>query len=185
VQLAGGAADARLAITLDPRGGTMYQGIVALAGSSIAESIEHYLTASEQLASRLVLGVHDGDAFGLLLQRLPSSTVDDDAVWQRAQARLADAPAALRAAPDALALLHMLFPQDDVRVFPARRVRFRCRCTQGRAENALRIAGRAEVEAALAAQGQVDVTCEYCGRRYAFDRAAALALFAPPVAGTH
>jgi molecular chaperone Hsp33 len=36
-------------------------------------------------------------------------------------------------------------------------------------ENALRIAGPDEIEAALAEGGTVEVTCEFCNRRYAFD----------------
>jgi transcriptional regulator len=54
--LAGDIAKSRLAITLDPKdGGPLYQGIVALAASSIASMIEHYLATSEQIDSRLVL----------------------------------------------------------------------------------------------------------------------------------
>ena len=47
---------------LDPKdGGPIYQGIVALEAASVAASIEHYLTTSEQIDSRLVLAT-DGDA---------------------------------------------------------------------------------------------------------------------------
>jgi hypothetical protein len=54
--LAGDPAASRLAIMLDPKdGGPIYQGIVALEAASIAALIEHYLTASEQIESRLVL----------------------------------------------------------------------------------------------------------------------------------
>jgi molecular chaperone Hsp33 len=34
--------------------------------------------------------------------------------------------------------------------------------------NALRIAGRGEVEAAIAERGDVEVTCEFCNRNYTF-----------------
>lgn len=184
--LAGTPGAARLVITLDPREGNLYQGIVALTGDSIAASIEHYLDTSEQLQSRLVLAVDDGAASGLLLQRLPGSTDDDAALWTRAVARLPAAAATLaHAGNDALAFLGGAFPEDDVRVFAPRPARFRCKCSRERAQNALRIAGLAEVEAALAAEGQVEVTCEYCGRRYLFAPAEAVALFAPPRSATH
>jgi molecular chaperone Hsp33 len=70
-------------------------------------------------------------------------------------------------------------------VFRSRPARFACRCSRERAENALRIAGLAEVEAALAAEGQVEVTCEYCGRQYRFEPAAARALFDGPPRTRH
>jgi len=177
--LAGSPAAARLVITLDPRtSGSLYQGIVALDGDSVARSIEHYLTTSEQLQSRLRLDVREGEAAGVLLQRLPASTADDEAVWRRATTSLDDAELQVLHAAAPLDLLHALFASDDLRVFPARGARFACKCSQARAENALRIAGRDEVEAALADAGTVEVTCEYCGRVYRFDPVAARALFA-------
>ena len=179
--LAGSPAAARLVITLDPRSsGSLYQGIVALDGDSIARSIEHYLATSEQLQSRLRLDLRDGAAAGVLLQRLPASTADDEAVWRRATTRLGDGEPQVLHAAAPLDLLRALFPSDDLRVFPPRGARFACKCSQARAERALRIAGRDEVEAALADAGTVDVTCEYCGRVYRFDPLTARALFATP-----
>jgi molecular chaperone Hsp33 len=176
--LAGAASDARLAITLDPRdGGTLYQGIVALEGDSIAASIEHYLASSEQLPSRLVLASAQGAVAGLLLQRLPASTAEDAGTWDRATHAVTGAETALLAVHETPRLLQGLFPRDDLRVFPARGARFACKCSRERAINALRIAGRGEVEAALAEKGHVEVTCEYCGRQYDFDPPAARALF--------
>ena len=180
VALAGGPAHARLAITLDPRAaGTLYQGIVALEGPSIAASIEHYLATSEQLQSRLLLAVEHGAVRGLLVQRMPGSTAADEDTWNAVAARLAEpaARAALLADGDATTVLRRLFPMHDLRVFPARATRFACRCSRERAENALRIAGAEEIEAALADEGRVEVTCEYCGRQYRFEPAEARALF--------
>jgi len=187
VALAGGASQARLAITLDPRGaGTLYQGIVALQGTSIAASIEHYLATSEQLASRLLLRFDDGAAHGLLVQRLPGSSADDDETWTAVAERLSAAGAAdALGHGDAPDVLRRLFPTHDVRVFRSRPARFACRCSRERAENALRIAGLVEVEAALAAEGRVEVTCEYCGCRYRFEPAAARALFDGPPRTRH
>ena len=187
VALAGGPSQARLAITLDPRGaGTLYQGIVALQGTSIAASIEHYLATSEQLDSRLVLRFDGGAAHGLLVQRLPGSTAADDETWTTIAARLAKSDAAdALGHGDAPDVLRRLFPSHDVRVFRSRPARFACRCSRERAENALRIAGLVDVEAALAAEGRVEVTCEYCVRQYRFEPAEARALFDGPPRTRH
>ncbi|MGE5171370.1 MAG: Hsp33 family molecular chaperone HslO [Rudaea sp.] len=179
--LAGGARHGRLALTLDQRGaGTLYQGIVSLDTTSIAASIEHYLATSEQLPSRLWLLPEGDGVTGLLLQRLPGAEDGDAPAWPRLVAsadRALAAAARERAVPRALS---RLFPHDDVRVFRARPVQFRCRCSSGRVANALRIAGRAEIEAALEERGIVEVTCEFCGRRYTFTPAQARALFTNP-----
>lgn len=187
LDLAGGPSWARLAVTLDPRDeGAMTQGIVALEAGSIAELIEHYLTASEQVASRLALA-GDGDAIaGVLLQRLPGATALDDATWREIGAALDGADRfALGLAATSDAGLSALFPGRDLRVFRTMSPRYECSCSLARVEGALRIAGREEIEAALAEQGRVEVVCEFCGRQYAFDPAAARALFAPQPEGLH
>ncbi len=58
---------------------------------------------------------------------------------------------------------------------------FRCSCSRERVERALRIAGKAEIESILAERDDVEVTCEFCNRTYAFAPAEARAVFAPQV----
>jgi molecular chaperone Hsp33 len=55
--------------------------------------------------------------------------------------------------------------EDDWR----REARFRCRCTQQKVEEVLRLLGEEETRAACEEHGKVDVTCEYCGRLRTFD----------------
>jgi molecular chaperone Hsp33 len=165
---------------LDPKGaGQIYQGIVALEATSVATLIEHYLSTSEQVASRLLLATaDDGAARGLLVQKMPGANASDEAAWDRATRGVAAlGESAPFAASDAAALLRAAFADDDVRLFRPRRARFSCSCTAQRVANALRMIGRDEVESILAEQGRVSVTCEFCNRRYTFDAGEARALF--------
>jgi molecular chaperone Hsp33 len=184
--LVGDPRASRMVLTLDPKdGGPLYQGVVALEGTSIAALLEHYLAKSEQIESRLWLRAADGRACGLLLQRMPGAADVDAATWRRAAAAVDAAPAAFGAA-DAHALLAALFPDDDVRAFRARNPRFGCSCSRQRVAGALRLLGSGEVESILAERGGVGVDCEFCNRRYEFDAAEARALFeAPPAAVAH
>lgn len=184
-ELAGGPERGRLAITLDPGdGGPIYQGIVALEALSIAELIEHYLSTSEQIASRILLAAADGRARGLLLQRLPDAARFDEKAWQAAAMRVDGiAPADLLAASAVAPLLSGLFPEDDLRLFSPQPARFACRCSIERVAGALRVIGRAEVESILDEQGSVGIHCEFCNRRYAFDADEARAVFGEDGAG--
>jgi molecular chaperone Hsp33 len=176
--LAGRPDEARLAITLDPEDGPLYQGIVALEAGSVATLLEHYLASSEQLASRMALAVRDGRVGGLLVQRLPEAGDGDAEPWREASEAIdALAPETLVAADDPVEVLKLALPGRDLRVFQARTPRFACRCSSARVDQALRIAGRDEIEAALAEGGEVRVTCEYCGRRYTYTPSQARALF--------
>ncbi|HQR09904.1 MAG TPA: Hsp33 family molecular chaperone HslO [Casimicrobiaceae bacterium] len=189
-ELAGGATRGRMVITLDPKGrGTIYQGIVTLETASIAALIEHYLTTSEQLASRIVLAADAGRARGLLVQRLPGNDAamehETDETWTRASERVARIDPATLFAPGAPeALIAACFTEDDVRVFTPRTVSFHCPCSPERVKRALRIAGRPEIESILAERGNVVVTCEFCNHDYSFGPSEARAIFAtgvPPV----
>jgi molecular chaperone Hsp33 len=184
--LAGGPAHGRLVLTLDPKGaGTIYQGIVALESGSVAGLIEHYLATSEQLASRIILATDGQASAGILVQRLPGATEEDDVTWSRARDALDTlVPTTLLANIAATDQLAATFPEDDVRVFKAKPVSFACSCSRERVENALRIAGSAEIESILAERGDVEVTCEFCNRRYGFDPAEARAVFVPDTAGS-
>jgi molecular chaperone Hsp33 len=179
--LAGGPDHGRLVLTLDPKGaGTIYQGIVALESESVAGLIEHYLATSEQLAGRMVLATAGGAAAGLLVQRLPGASDHDNATWERARGALGRiATESLLGSASAADLLAHAFPEDDVRMFAGRPTAFGCSCSRERVENALRIAGAAEIESILEERGDVEVTCEFCNRRYTFLPPDARALFAP------
>jgi molecular chaperone Hsp33 len=183
--LAGAPGEARLSITLDPReGGPMYQGIVTLEAASVATMIEHYLATSEQVASKLALVAAGDEVTGVLLQRMPSSHHADDATWARVSRALAAAsPGAVVAAAAGNEGLAALFADDDLRVFAPVAPRFECRCSRQRVDGALRVAGRVEIEEALAADGRVEVACEFCAQRYLYSPEQARALFEADGAG--
>ncbi len=175
--------DGRFVITLDPKDGNQaYQGIVALEGDSIAEILQNYMTRSEQLDTRLWLAADDKSAGGMLLQKLPEQrqTQDEDA-WDRAVA-IADTlkPDELLTLP-ASELVHLLYHEEDIRLFEAEDVSFHCSCSRDNVARLLRMLGREEVNAILAERGDVEVHCEFCNQRYAFDRVDAEAVFSDAI----
>ena len=178
------ASNGRCVMTLDPRDGAqMYQGIVAMESGTVAEVLEHHMQSSEQLATRMWLAADGEHAAGLLLQKLPgagtgSGVGGED--WDRVTLLGSTVRPGELLALDGEALLNRLFSQEAVRLFAGHPLRFECGCSEMRVANALLLLGRTEIEQVLAEQGRVEVACEFCNRKYAFDRARALALFAQP-----
>lgn len=173
------AGDGRFVITLDPKDGNqVYQGIVPLEGDSIAEMLQSYMTRSEQLETRLWLAADDKQAGGMLLQKLPErdESLDADA-WNRAT-QLGDTvkPEELLGLP-AGELVHRLYHEEDIRLFDAQTVAFRCTCSRENVGNMLRMIGKAEVASILEEHGEVEVHCEFCNQRYVFDRVDVDAVF--------
>lgn len=171
--------DAHCAITVD--GEDMerpYQGIVAIEGNSLAQSLEAYYERSAQVATHLSLQCNAGVAGGLMLQRMPEGGTLDDDDWRR----LGLLAATLRAGDLAdgidTGLLSQLFAGDDLRVFKSRGALFRCRCSQRRVEDVLRMLGPDEAAEAVDADGRLEISCEYCGRVRRFNAADLQQLFA-------
>lgn len=175
--LYGRFGDGRLVITVDPgEGMERYQGIVPLEGANLAEALDTYLARSEQLATRLWLAADERRAGGLLVQRLPGNSPDADA-WNRVTTLSATITPAelLQLAPREV--MHRLFHEEDLRVFDAEPVSFRCSCTRERVENMLRRLGQQEVTTLLHEQGAITVNCDFCNQRYVFDSVDAAQLF--------
>ena len=178
----------RFIVVLDPKsrgaGQPAYQGVVPLEGGSVAEVLEHYMRASEQLDTRLWLQADAEHAAGLLLQRLPSDggasgTAETAAeTWNRA-CRLAETlkPGELLGI-DGATLVHRLYWQETLHAFEPLQVRWHCPCTRDKVAGMLRMLGQTEVNAILQERGEVDVTCEFCGKPYRFDSVDCAQLFA-------
>jgi molecular chaperone Hsp33 len=175
-ELVGGG---RFVITIAPNDVTQtYQGIVELSGDSVAAVLEHYMATSEQLETRLWLASDGAQAAGMLLQRVPGAAQHDPDAWNRA-VTLGDTVRAeeLLALP-ARQVIRRLFHEEDVRLFEARIVSFRCSCSRERVVNMLRMLGRGEIQSILHERGAVEVGCEFCNRRYTFDAVDAEQIFA-------
>jgi molecular chaperone Hsp33 len=193
----GGIADllgaGNITVTLETDDGAQrYQGVVAMAGQSLAESLQAYFESSEQLPTRLWLHADAQGASGMLLQRLPLANhspggagvevaaVDD--AWRRVQL-IGETltPGELRTLGDA-EILHRLFNEDDVRLFEPTPVYFRCRCSRERVGGMLQGLGEAETRSVLTERGEVEVRCDFCNRAYMFDAVDVAQLFNAGVA---
>lgn len=175
--------DGRFVITLDPKDGNQaYQGIVGLQGDSIAEILQNYMTRSEQLDTRLWLAADGQNAGGMLLQKLPEQHEPDADAWDRA-VQIAETlkPEELLNLPSA-ELVHLLYHEEDIRLFDAQAVVFRCTCSRDNVARLLRMLGREEVEEILVGSGDIEVHCEFCNQRYLFDRIDADAVFSDTLA---
>lgn len=179
--------DGRFAITLAPgKGGQAYQGVVDLAGGTVAACLEHYMRRSEQLETQLWLAADDTRAAGMLLQQLPGAGDGDPDGWNRIVHLGATLARRELLELDPEILLHRLYHEEDVRLFESRPASFRCSCSNQRVVAMLRMLGRDEVRSIIEERGTVDVTCEFCNKQYVFDPVDAEQAFAtetPAAAG--
>jgi molecular chaperone Hsp33 len=167
----------------------------------LSQVLEHYMLQSEQLDTRLVLAADDKIAAGLLIQRLPiegagnlagrrgagPSPNEDEIGINESFNRIAHLAATLTREElltlDADTLLRRLFWEEDLRRFEPlagkRGPRFACSCSRERVGSMLRSLGRAEIDGIVVERGQVEIACDFCGRKYGFDPVDVGELFTP------
>lgn len=167
-----------LVITIDPGPGSKrYQGIVELAGGSIADAIDDYLERSEQLPTRMWLSADEKRAAGLLLQRLPGETPEDAEAWNRLTTLASTITDEELTGLEQQEVIHRLFHEEDVRVFESQPIAFHCTCSSERVEDALRGMGHDEVMGIVKSEGAVEIACQFCNRHYRYDAVDAEKLF--------
>jgi molecular chaperone Hsp33 len=151
------------------RGGQNYQALVQATGDTLAIALERYFSQSEQLPTRLCFAGGDDRLRGLLIQRLPARDEDGDTEhWQHLQSLFGTlSPGELAATPTEDLMLR-LFPGEDIRVFQPRPVQLVCRCSHASISTMLVSLGRKELESLVLERGEVEVTCEFCGKSYRY-----------------
>ena len=171
-----------------------YVGTCNLISGEIAEDFAQYFTASEQQPSIVYLGVHENagtgfvtGAAGLLIQTMPYCP--DEAV-DRVMAvsdRISAMGTRLADGESLESILHDLFASLDAEYTARFSPAFVCDCTRERLERALLSIGKKELTEIIEQDGKAELTCQFCEKRYQFDREQLLALLAEAsdVGGAH
>ncbi|MCG3725838.1 Hsp33 family molecular chaperone HslO [Vibrio cincinnatiensis] len=169
-----------LVITIEPKKGERYQGVVGLEGDSLAQVLESYFLRSEQLKTRLWIrtGEHAGKphAAGMLLQVMPdgTGTENDFEHLEQLTNTVKDEELFSLAANE---LLYRLYNQEKVQLFTPQAVEFKCGCSRDRSASAIIAIDKEQINTILAEEGVVALHCDYCGTTYSFDSAQVAELF--------
>lgn len=164
----------QLAITIDPDEGQRYQGIVALEGASLAQTLDAYFEQSEQLKTRIWLAADGSRASGLLLQQLPPQINTDETqsrqFWEHVSTLAATATGPELLELETAVLAHRLYHEEALRLFETKTVQFACNCSLERSRNALSCLSHADLEELLTQTDTIDMDCEFCNTQYQFTR---------------
>lgn len=156
-----------------------YQGVIELKGPTLTACVEDYFRLSEQMpASLLTFQKRQDGQFrlaGLMLQQMPDKQnlpplMKEDAfetalvLMQSVQKR-----EIFEEKISAEQLLFRLFHANQLMIFPAQKVFFECRCSQEKVEKMLLSFSKEQLDD-MAQEGQIKVTCQFCGKEYVFNR---------------
>lgn len=163
-------------LTLQPKDGEQWQGVVPLEGEGIANMLMNYMARSEQLQTHIALAADENNIGGLLLQRLPEAELNDEA-WQHITTLAETLTATELLNLDAQNVLYRLFHETPPRVFAPESLEFACTCSRGKVSDMLLLLGGEEVGNAVAEEGSITVDCDFCNEHYTFDEQDVNALF--------
>jgi molecular chaperone Hsp33 len=178
--------EGHLIFTVDqPTTTERYQGIVALSGKTLAESLHHYFEQSEQLRASLVLFTRQNlnprqqtqknfyELGALFIQQMPLAQTQeswDSQQWEDLTTFISTVSVEELLNHDLTpeTLLHRLFWQEGVRLHPEKIAIMKCRCSQEKIANLLKTFP-VEDRQAMIVEGKIFVTCEFCNQIYDFD----------------
>ncbi|KAB7649030.1 Hsp33 family molecular chaperone HslO [Polymorphobacter fuscus] len=172
--------DGHLAITLHQTAASeRYQGIVPLEGASIAEALEGYFANSEQLPTRIKVGVA-GDAGtgwiagGLLVQHLARRELDGERLdvaqlhpdWEHVATLAETTTVAELTDPELIAetLLWRLFHEEEVRITEGATPVRGCRCNPAHIRQVIESFPESERADMRGEDGMIGVDCKFCAR---------------------
>lgn len=175
-----------LVITIEPKKGERYQGVVGLEGETLADVIEGYFANSEQLKTRLWIrtGEHEGKkhAAGMMIQVMPDGTGTPEDFEHLEQLTATVKNEELFTLP-ANELLYRLYNQDSVRLYEPQPVEFHCGCSRERSGAAIITVDKTEIYDILAEEGTISLHCDYCGTSYTFDEPEITELYTQATSG--
>ena len=148
----------------------VYQSIVPIMSLQMGDNLMHYFAQSEQISSRVWLAVDDEKAAGMLLQLMPDqNTQQREEFWEYAVHIGQTISEQELLTLDNPTILHRLYHETELRLYPARLVCFKCRCNEERMKQALTVLGETDVRQLLQEKGIIDVQCDFCNRHFTFD----------------
>jgi len=165
-----------MVVTIKPGQGEPYQGVVALDKPTLAQCFAHYFEVSAQISTQIWLFSDDDkqQVAGSLIQLLPDGDGSPENLAQQQSdfEHLAQLTNTIKAEEifslNAEALLYRLYHQEKVSLYEPQAVSYQCGCSSNKCLSAIAQMQPNEIQAILAEQGKISMTCDYCLTSYDF-----------------
>lgn len=143
---------------------TPYQGIIEVGSGEIKAMIEHYLTQSMQIKSKVFFHQTKTESFGVLFQELPHENEEQklitESLWNDIDLIKSDT---LSDGPEQF--LKNIFSQNDVQIFEEHSVEHECSCSQEKIYKTISLIQENEIYSSIK-NDCIEMVCEYCQKKY-------------------
>ena len=143
---------------------TPYQGIIEVGSGEIKAMIEHYLTQSMQIKSKVFFHQTKTENFGVLFQELPHENEEQklitESLWNDIDLIKSDT---LSDGPEQF--LKNIFSQNDVQIFEEHLIEHECSCNQEKIYKTISLIQENEIYSSIK-DDCIEMVCEYCQKKY-------------------
>jgi len=143
---------------------TPYQGIIEVGSGEIKAMIEHYLTQSMQIKSKVFFHQTKNESFGVLFQELPHENEEQkvitESLWNDIDLINSNA---LSDGPEQF--LKNIFTRNDVQIFEEQSVQYECSCNQEKIYKTISLIQENEIYSSIK-DDCIEMVCEYCHKKY-------------------
>jgi len=138
------------------------QGLIA--------TFEDYFSQSEQLESRLWVSSTQDSLSAMLLQKMPKADQHDAEGWYRISALSDTITESELISLDAESLLHRLFHEEDLQLFKAEWIDYKCEQNKERFEKIIYDLGEQDARSLLKEHGEIAIHNEICNEHLFFNK---------------
>lgn len=153
-----------------------YIGRVSLVNGEIAEDLAHYFAVSEQVPSAVALGVLVGkdqaiqSSGGFIIQVMPNCPENVIEVLEKRLSNLLPMTQLLAEGNSPEDILLNILSDFEVEFLEKKEVAYVCNCSKERLGKALITLGKEELTDIIDQDGQAELQCHFCNKKYYFSK---------------
>lgn len=158
-----------------------YNGLIELACGNIAGDFAYYFSVSEQINSAIALGskFEDGKCLasgGIVIQPMPGCEEEILVILEDIVSHFTDVAGMLQE-KSVDEIMEFYFGHFEIEYLDDILPKYECNCSVDKIKNMLVSLGKEQAIEIVNSQGSIQVNCEFCGKKYEFDKAQVEELF--------
>lgn len=153
-----------------------YIGKVALISGEIGEDLTYYFHKSEQINSAVGLGVLIERDYsiavsgGFIVQVMPEIEEESIEKLEKNIAEITSVTELFKKYETPEEVLKQILSGFDITITDKIDANYLCTCSKERVERALISIGKAELKSLIEEQGEAEMSCHFCNKKYYFDK---------------
>ena len=162
--------EGQMAVTLyNAQTDSSFQSLIPRNPKGLIQTFEDYFSQSEQLDSKLWVASTKENLSAMLIQKLPEIKNNNGEDWNRVVALANTTTDEELCSLQAEQLLHRLFHEETVQLFPQEQVDYECQQAQKRFERIIFDLGEQDARDLLKERGEISIHNEICNEHLFFN----------------